>query len=70
MDSNTYSTRQTGRLAALIAEIDAFLDQDLDGLPDAALVEEALELRPQVERLEGSWLQRLAVIDARGARRG
>jgi hypothetical protein len=67
MDSNTHSTRRPGRLAALIAEIDAFLDQDLDGLPDAALVEQALELRPQVDRLEGGWLQRLAVIDARGA---
>ena len=67
MDSNTHSTRRRARLAALTAEIDAFLAEDLDGLTDAALTEEILELRPQVDRLEGGWLQRLAAADARGA---
>jgi hypothetical protein len=67
MDSNTHSTGRRGRLAALIAEIDAFLAQDLDGLTDAGLTQEILELRPQIDRLEGGWLQRLAAVDARGA---
>jgi hypothetical protein len=55
------------RLASLTAEIDALLAEDLEGLTDAALVEEVLELRRQVDRLEGGWLQRLAGVDARGA---
>ena len=68
MESNTHSTgRRRGRLAALTAEIDAFLAQDLDRLTDAALGEEILELRPQIDRLEGGWLQHLAAVDARGA---
>ena len=67
MDSNAHSARRPGRLASLIPEIDAFHGQDLDGLTDAALVEEALELRPQEERLQGGWLRRLAAVDARGA---
>jgi hypothetical protein len=67
MDSNTHSTRRSSRLAALVAEIDALLDQDLDQLTEVALTEDALELRPQIDRLEGRWLQHLAAIDARGA---
>jgi hypothetical protein len=67
MDSNTHSTRRSGRLAALTAAIDAFLAQDVDGLSDVALTEEALELQPQLDRLHGGWLQRLAAVDARGA---
>src|SRR5512132_475546 len=67
MESNTHSTGRRGRLAALTAEIDAFLAQDLDRLTDAALAEEILELRPQIDRLEGGWLQHLAAVDARGA---
>jgi hypothetical protein len=68
MDSNTHSTRRRGRrLADLIAAIDAFLAQDLDGLTDAGLTQEILELPPQIDRLEGGWLQRLATADARGA---
>jgi hypothetical protein len=67
MDSNTHSTRRRERLVALTAAIDAFLDQDLDGLTDAALAEEILELRSQIDRLEGGWLQHLAAVDARGA---
>jgi hypothetical protein len=67
MDSNTYSIRRPGRLAALTAAIDAFLAEDLDGLGDTALAEELLELRPQIDRLQGGWLKRLAAVDGRGA---
>jgi hypothetical protein len=67
MDPNMYSTRRSERLAALTAAIDAFLAQDVDGLSDVALTEEALELQPQLDRLHGGWLQRLAAVDARGA---
>ena len=67
MDSNTHSTRRRERLAALTAAIDAFLAQDPDGLPDAALAEDTQALRSQIDRLEGGWLQHLAAIDARGA---
>ena len=67
MDSNTHSTRRRGRLAALTAAIDAFLAQNLDGLPDAALAEDTQALRSQIDRLEGGWLQQLAAVDARGA---
>ena len=34
MDSNTYSARRRGRLASLIAEIDALRAEDLEGLTD------------------------------------
>ena len=67
MDSNTHSIRRSGRLAALVAEIDALLAQDLDGLTEVALADDVLELRPQIDRLEGRWLRYLAAIDARGA---
>jgi hypothetical protein len=67
MDPNTHSIRRQERLAALTAAIDAFLAQDLDGLTDAALTEEILELRPQIDRLEAGWLRHLAAVDARGA---
>ena len=67
MDSNTPSIRRSGRLAALVAEIDALLAQDLDGLTEVALADDVLELRPQIDRLEGRWLRYLAAIDARGA---
>src|SRR4029453_10400997 len=68
MDPNLYSTRRSERLAALTAAIDAFLAQDVDGLSDVALTEEALELQPQLDRLPGGWLQRLAAVGARGGR--
>jgi hypothetical protein len=67
MDSNTHSTRRRARLAALTAEIDAVLAEDLDGLTDAALAQDTQELRKQVDRLEGGWLKHLAAVDARGA---
>jgi hypothetical protein len=67
MDSNTHSTRRRERLAALTAAIDAFLAQDPVGLTDAALAEDTQALRPQIDRLEGGWLQHLAAVDARGA---
>src|SRR5215208_7062151 len=67
MDPNTHSSRRSGRLAALIADIDALLDEDLDELTEAALADDILELRQQIQRLEGGWLQRLAAVDARGA---
>jgi Domain of unknown function (DUF222) len=67
MDSNTHSTQRSGRLAAPVAEIDALLDQDLNQLTEVALTDDALELRPQIDRLEGIWLRYLAAIDARGA---
>jgi hypothetical protein len=55
MDSNTHSTSRRERLAALTAEIDAVLAQDLDQLTEVALAEDALELRPQIDRLQGGW---------------
>src|SRR5215218_4332645 len=55
------------RVAALAADLDGLATQDVDGLSDAALAEQALQLRQQVDRLEGQWLQRLAAVDARGA---
>src|SRR5215213_7797503 len=67
MDPNTHSSRRSGRLAALIADIDALLGEDLDELTEAALADDILELRAQIGRLEGGWLQRLAAADARGA---
>ena len=67
MDSNTHSMRRSGRLAGLVAEIDALLDQDLNQLTEVTLTDDALELRPQIDRLEGIWLRYLAAVDARGA---
>jgi hypothetical protein len=55
------------RLASLTADVDELASEDLNTLTDVALVEEALELRRLVDRLEGQWLQRLAAIDAWGA---
>jgi Domain of unknown function (DUF222)/HNH endonuclease len=55
------------RLAALTADLDGLAAEELDGLPDAALVEQVLQLRRLVDRLEGQWLQRLAAVDTRGA---
>jgi hypothetical protein len=36
-------------------------------LTDTAVTEDALDLRPFLDQLEGQWLKRLAVVDARGA---
>src|SRR5215211_8051733 len=67
MNSNRCSDDSAHRLGALAADVDALATQDVDGLSDAALAEQALQLRQQVDRLEGQWLQRLAAVDARGA---
>jgi Domain of unknown function (DUF222)/HNH endonuclease len=71
MDSNTHSDRSSGqassRLAALAAAVDELATEDLDRLPDATVAEQVLELRRQLDRLDGQWLQRLAVVDGRGA---
>jgi Domain of unknown function (DUF222) len=79
MESNTHSTRKapnpattraTGRpdrLASLAAAIDELAAQDLGRLTDAALAEQVLGLRRQLDRLEGHWLQQLAAVDGRGA---
>jgi hypothetical protein len=46
------------RVAALAADLDGLATQDVDGLSDAALAEQALQLRRLLDRLEGPWLQR------------
>jgi hypothetical protein len=55
------------RWAALEAVVDDLAAQDLEGLTDAALAEQALGLRRLVDRLEGQWLGELAGVDACGA---
>src|SRR5918993_153200 len=71
MDTNTsstrHSTRRSDELAALTAAADGLAAQDLDRLPDAALAAQVLELRRLLDRLEGQWLQQLAVVDGMGA---
>ena len=64
MDSNTHSTQPPARppdahsdeLAALAAALDRLAAQDLDGLPDTVVAEQALALRRLVDRLECQWL--------------
>jgi Domain of unknown function (DUF222)/HNH endonuclease len=71
MDSNTYSTQVEGgppdRLAALTDAIDGLADHDLHGVTEAAMATELRQLRRLVDCLEGHWLHRLAILDARGA---
>jgi Domain of unknown function (DUF222)/HNH endonuclease len=67
MDSNSSSPEATADLATLTAAVDGLAARDLDGLSDAALAEQVLQLRRLGDRLEGQWLQRLAAVDARGA---
>jgi Domain of unknown function (DUF222)/HNH endonuclease len=67
MDSNTHSTGQPARLAALTAAVEELAAQNLDGLTDAVRAERVLGLRRLLDRLEGHWLQELAAVDARGA---
>ncbi len=71
MNPNTHSTAASGGrpdgLAALAAAVDELAAQDLDGLPDTVVAEQALALRRLVDRLEGQWLKTLAAVDARGA---
>jgi Domain of unknown function (DUF222) len=71
MDSNTHSTSHSAGapagLGALAAAVDELAAQDLDRLADAALAEQVLQVRRQLDRLEGQWLRALADLDARGA---
>ena len=67
MDPNMHSKRRSGRLAALTAEIDALLDQDLNQLTEVALAQDTQDLRRLTDRLQGIWLRYLAAVDARGA---
>ena len=67
MDSNRCSDRLPQGLGPLAEVVDGLAAQDLEGLADAALAEQALGLRRLVDRLEGQWLQRLAAVDGRGA---
>jgi hypothetical protein len=67
MDSNTHSSSRPDRLAALAAAVDGLAAQDLDRLGDAALAEQVLQVRRQLDRLEGQWLRALAAVDGRGA---
>ena len=64
MDSNTHSTSRADQLAPAIDELAA---EDLDGLGDGVLAEQVLQVRRQLDRLEGQWLRALADLDARGA---
>jgi hypothetical protein len=63
MDSNTHSDR----LAALRVAVEDLTGEDLDGLADATLADDELQLRRLLDRLEGHWLKGLATLDARGA---
>jgi hypothetical protein len=70
MDSNMHSNGTPGGLtglAALEAAVDRVIALDLDRLGDATLADDARELRGLLDRLEGIWLQELAVVDRRGA---
>jgi Domain of unknown function (DUF222) len=67
MNSNRCSDRPPEELAWLAAAVDDLAAQDLDGLTDAALAGQVLQLRCLLDRLEGQWLQQLAAVDARGA---
>jgi Domain of unknown function (DUF222) len=75
MDSNTSSPYdlETGPdetpagLEGLAAAIGELAARDPDELGDAALAAEVLALRRLADQLEGAWLRRLAVVDARGA---
>src|SRR5918998_823349 len=77
MESNTHSAEPPGppplpdrhpdELAELAAVLDRLAACDLDRLPDTALAERVLALRPLLDRLDGEWLKTLAAVDARGA---
>jgi len=67
MDSNTHSTGPSEGLAVLAATLEGLAAQDLTGLTDAARAERVLRLRRLLDRLEGHWLNELAVVDACGA---
>ncbi|HKP98821.1 MAG TPA: DUF222 domain-containing protein, partial [Actinomycetes bacterium] len=79
MDSNTHSTSQPVRpaavppagppddLASLAAAVDGLAAEDLERLIDTVLAERVLALRQLIDRLEGHWLKELAAVDGRGA---
>lgn len=56
--------------AGVAAAVDALAALDPVDLPDATLGAELLALRVQLDRLEGQWLRRLQVFDARGGGAG
>jgi Domain of unknown function (DUF222) len=71
MDTNTSSTDDPAGhpedLAELTAALDRLAARDLDGLSDVVRAERVLELRGQLDRLDGQWLKELAGLDAHGA---
>jgi hypothetical protein len=79
MDSNTHSTGPSASQlpgqaagpstgpAGPTAELAELAARDLTGLPHATPAQRVLELRRQLDRLEGHWLAELAAVDARGA---
>jgi hypothetical protein len=67
MESNTYSTGSPAWRTALQTALEELTGQDVDRLGDTALVDQALELRQLLDRLEGIWLKGLATVDGRGA---
>ena len=54
----------------MAAAVHALAAVDPAELPDAALGEELVGLRAQLERLEAQWLRRLRTFDARGGGAG
>ena len=67
MDSNTHSTKQQDRLAALVAVNQELAAEDLDQLADTALAADTVRLQQLLDSLKGQWLRRVAAVDARGA---
>jgi hypothetical protein len=70
MESNVHSARTAAALTALAAVVDELAAQDLDGLADAVLAEQVLELRRLVDQLEGLWLRTLAAGAEQGHQAG
>ena len=59
-----------GAAAAVAAAVEALAAAEPADLPDAALGEELVGLRAQLDRLEAQWLRRLGGFDARGGGAG
>jgi hypothetical protein len=53
-------------MSGLGSAIDELAFEDLDGVADAALSSDVVELRRQVDRLEAQWLRRVTALDRRG----
>jgi hypothetical protein len=53
-------------MSGLGSAIDELAVEDLDGVTDAALSSDVVELRRQVDRLEAQWLRRVTALDRRG----